>query len=118
MSTYFLPKSQATKDMDLGFEIRNPEKTYSGSRVKKAPDPGSGSAILDLSEHFVSENTFWRFSCLLTPLQINMEATSQEEGGYVKEEREGDEKMYPAAQFLPSMFASDDGSQPPRYGIS
>ncbi len=36
--------------MDLGSEIR-PEKTFSGSRipdpgVKKAPDPGSGSATL------------------------------------------------------------------------
>jgi hypothetical protein len=36
---------------DLGSEIRDPEKTYSGSRipdpgVKKAPDPGSGSATL------------------------------------------------------------------------
>jgi hypothetical protein len=33
--------------MGLGFGIRDPEKTYSGSRiphpgVKKAPDPGSG----------------------------------------------------------------------------
>jgi hypothetical protein len=37
--------------MGLGSEIRDPEKTYSGSRipdpgVKKAPDPGSGSAAL------------------------------------------------------------------------
>jgi hypothetical protein len=37
--------------MGLGSEIRDPEKTYSGSRlpdpgVKKAPDPGSGSATL------------------------------------------------------------------------
>jgi hypothetical protein len=34
---------------DPGSEIRNPEKTYSVSRiqgVKKAPDPGSGSATL------------------------------------------------------------------------
>jgi hypothetical protein len=36
---------------DTGSEIRDPEKTYSGSRipdpgVKKAPDPGSGSATL------------------------------------------------------------------------
>ncbi len=36
---------------DPGSEIRDPEKTYSGSRisdpgVKKAPDPGSGSATL------------------------------------------------------------------------
>jgi hypothetical protein len=34
-----------------GSEIRDPEKTYSGSRIpdpgiKKAPDPGSGSATL------------------------------------------------------------------------
>ncbi len=26
--------------MGLGSEIRDPEKTYPGSRVKKAPDPG------------------------------------------------------------------------------
>jgi hypothetical protein len=37
--------------MDLGSEIRDPGKTYSGSRIpdpgiKKAPDPGSGSATL------------------------------------------------------------------------
>jgi hypothetical protein len=35
--------------MGLGSEIRDPEKTYSGSPdpgVKKAPDPGSGSATL------------------------------------------------------------------------
>jgi hypothetical protein len=37
--------------LGLGSEIRDPEKTYSGSRihnpgVKKAPDPGSGSATL------------------------------------------------------------------------
>jgi hypothetical protein len=36
---------------DPGSEIRDPEKTYSGScipdpGVKKAPDPGSGSATL------------------------------------------------------------------------
>jgi hypothetical protein len=36
---------------DPGSEIRDPEKTHSGSRipdpgVKKAPDPGSGSATL------------------------------------------------------------------------
>jgi hypothetical protein len=36
---------------DPGSEIRDPEKTYSGSRipdpgVKKAPEPGSGSATL------------------------------------------------------------------------
>jgi hypothetical protein len=38
---------------DSGSEIRDPEKTYSGSRipdlgVKKAPDHGSGSATLTL----------------------------------------------------------------------
>jgi hypothetical protein len=35
---------------DPGSEIRDPEKTYSGypdPGVKKAPDPGSGSATLD-----------------------------------------------------------------------
>jgi hypothetical protein len=37
--------------MDLGSGIRDPEKTHSGSQipdpgVKKAPDPGSGSATL------------------------------------------------------------------------
>jgi len=37
--------------LDPGSEIRDPQKTYSGSRipdpgVKKAPDPGSGSATL------------------------------------------------------------------------
>jgi hypothetical protein len=32
--------------LDPGFEIRDPEETYSGSRGQKAPDPGSGSATL------------------------------------------------------------------------
>ncbi len=35
-----------------GSEIRDPEQTYSGSRiqgVKKVPDPGSGSATLNSS---------------------------------------------------------------------
>ncbi len=35
--------------MGLGSEIRDPEKTYFGSRIqgsKKAPDPGSRSATL------------------------------------------------------------------------
>jgi hypothetical protein len=31
--------------MDLGSEIRDPEKTYPGSRVKKAPDPGSAILV-------------------------------------------------------------------------
>jgi hypothetical protein len=40
---------------DPGSEIRDPEKTYSGSQipdpeVKKAPDPGSGSATLLCSQ--------------------------------------------------------------------
>jgi hypothetical protein len=30
------------------FGIRDPEKTFSGSRVKKALVPGSGFAILDI----------------------------------------------------------------------
>ncbi len=29
-----------------GSEIRDPEKTYPGSRGQKAPNPGSGSATL------------------------------------------------------------------------
>jgi hypothetical protein len=42
--------------MALGSEIRDPEKTYSGSLipdpgVKKAPDPGSGSATLLFHVH-------------------------------------------------------------------
>jgi hypothetical protein len=32
-----------------GFGIRDPEKTYPGSRGQKAPDPGSGSATLQIS---------------------------------------------------------------------
>ncbi len=34
----------------MGFGIRDPEKPYPGSRVKKAPDPGSGSATLALTK--------------------------------------------------------------------
>ncbi len=42
---------KALKNMALGSGIRDPEETYSGSRIpypeiKKAPDPGSGSATL------------------------------------------------------------------------
>jgi hypothetical protein len=54
--THKIVKKKALKNMGLGLwdpgsEIRDPEKTYSGSRipdpgVKKAPDPGSGSATL------------------------------------------------------------------------
>jgi hypothetical protein len=44
--------------MGLGSEIRDPEKTYFGSwipdpGVKKAPDPGSGSATLVQSTYFL-----------------------------------------------------------------
>jgi hypothetical protein len=54
----FLPKKLSPSPQKYGFgirdpgsEIQDPEKTYSGSRipdpgVKKAPDPGSGSATL------------------------------------------------------------------------
>jgi hypothetical protein len=41
---------KALKNMVLRSEIRDPEKTYSVSRiqgVKKAPDTGSGSVILE-----------------------------------------------------------------------
>jgi hypothetical protein len=46
---------------DPGSEIRDPEKTYSGSwiadpGVKKAPDPGSGSATL---EKGMAEKSTW-----------------------------------------------------------
>ena len=46
-----LPKKLSLSSQKYGFGIRDPEKTYSGSRipdlgVKKAPDPGSGSATL------------------------------------------------------------------------
>jgi hypothetical protein len=46
-----LPKILSLSSQKYGFGIRDPEKTYSGSRipdpgVKKAPDPGSGSATL------------------------------------------------------------------------
>jgi hypothetical protein len=44
-------RSRCKSSQKYGFGIRDPEKTYSGYRipypgVKKAPDPGSGSAIL------------------------------------------------------------------------
>ncbi len=53
---------------DTGSEIRDPEKTYSGSRipdpgVKKAPDPGSGSATLKNLSVFgkvKTENEKWK----------------------------------------------------------
>jgi hypothetical protein len=48
-----VPKLSRIWVRDPGSEIRDPEKTYSESRildpgVKKAPDPGSGSATLEL----------------------------------------------------------------------
>jgi hypothetical protein len=47
----FVTKPSKIWVWDPGSEIRDPEKTYSESRipdpgVKKAPDPGSGSATL------------------------------------------------------------------------
>jgi hypothetical protein len=34
---------------NYGFGIRDLEKTYSGSRVEKSPDPGYGSATLEFT---------------------------------------------------------------------
>ncbi len=39
----FLPKKMSLSSQKYGFGIRDPEKTYSGSGVKKAPDPGSAT---------------------------------------------------------------------------
>jgi hypothetical protein len=51
--------TKLSKVWDPGSEIRDhPEKTYSGSRiqgVKKAPDPGSGSATLQVRNHLNEE---------------------------------------------------------------
>jgi hypothetical protein len=57
----FLPKKLSPSHQKYGFGIRDPEKTYSGSRipapgVKKAPDPGSGSATLAV-DAFKDDNT-------------------------------------------------------------
>jgi hypothetical protein len=46
---YFLPQKLSLSSQKYGFGIRDLEKTYPGSRiqgVKKAPDPGYGSATL------------------------------------------------------------------------
>ncbi len=63
----FLPKKLSLSSLTYGFgirdpgsEIQDPEKTYSGSRipdpgVKKAPDPGSGSATLKQNLNFFVE---------------------------------------------------------------
>jgi hypothetical protein len=40
---------------DPGSEIRDPEKTYPDPGVKKAPDPGSGSATLIQIVHFLKK---------------------------------------------------------------
>jgi hypothetical protein len=37
--------------------IRDREKTYSGSRVKKAPEPGSGSATLEKGNFVAADKT-------------------------------------------------------------
>jgi hypothetical protein len=44
---------------DPGSEIRDPEKTYPGSRGQKAPDPGSGSATLVKCIFFNFFFNFW-----------------------------------------------------------
>ncbi len=57
---------------DPGLDIRDPEKTYSGSRipdpgVKKAPDPGSGSATLFFTLDSVSPEIIeWIHLCLVS----------------------------------------------------
>jgi hypothetical protein len=69
--------------MGLGSEIRDPEKTYSGSRlpdpgVKKTPDPGSGSATL-LSTRVllfrscgpVMQSLCMAHACLITDLRTS-----------------------------------------------
>jgi hypothetical protein len=36
--------------MGFGSGIRDPEKTYSGARVKKAPDPGSATLYFSVNK--------------------------------------------------------------------
>jgi hypothetical protein len=61
------------KNMGLGSGIR--KKTYPGSRVKKAPDPGSGSATLGGRTCAVRNygQRFYYFYFILYPIknQIN-----------------------------------------------
>jgi hypothetical protein len=50
--------------MGLGSEIRDPEKTYSGSRipdpgVKKAPDPGSATLVRAAHGRGRAAKTHW-----------------------------------------------------------
>ncbi len=52
---------------DPGSEIRDPEKTYSGSRVKKARLPDPGSAILKTSIRMRSV-TFFQFEFSITAI--------------------------------------------------
>jgi hypothetical protein len=57
---------------DPGSEIRDSEKTYSGSRipdpgVKKAPDPGSGSATLhNICFEYIRRQKFVKFLVIST----------------------------------------------------
>jgi hypothetical protein len=65
----------------MGFGIRDPrsgilKKTYSGSqiqRVKKAPDPGSGSATLVESNHCPTTSTFLYQDLIVVKLQLERE---------------------------------------------
>jgi hypothetical protein len=51
---------------DPGSGIQDPEKPYSGSRVKKAPDPGSATLlfIINATTKTLMKNNF-RFPCRL-----------------------------------------------------
>jgi hypothetical protein len=55
----FLPKKFSICSQIYGFGIRDPEKTYSGSRIKKAPNPGSGSATLVFTYEFTRNGEFF-----------------------------------------------------------
>jgi hypothetical protein len=59
----FLPKKCSICSQIYGFGIRDPEKTYSGSRIQwskrhRIPDPGSGSATLVFNQEVCFEVEF------------------------------------------------------------
>jgi hypothetical protein len=62
----FYPKKLSLSSKKYGFRIRDPEKTYSGSRIQgskrhRIPDPESGSATLTAKNNFRSPKKLNKF---------------------------------------------------------
>jgi hypothetical protein len=65
----FLPKKLSLISQKYRFGIRDPEKTYSGSRIRGQKGPGSGSATLEYCN--VNANFIYQLE-EKTPVSCNM----------------------------------------------